>query len=187
MLTIQIIVFVTASIVAVISIMGLYPKLLGSWRFRFFPPVRFLINALIGLDKLQALNKKVTDKQGNVIKDNKSGDALRGEQGFDELLSVLKENRVVEVESGVDKIALVDKPAGVKIGVISPERVRFLALGEKGEYEILKTDPFDPNKPTREFKNWVEDTFRKKLARWMIASIIVWVIANSIMLYLLNK
>ena len=138
-----------------------------------------------GLDKLKALDEKVLDEKGVEVKEQKQGVVKRGDKGFNELMKILKENHMVGDE--FQEIILVEVPASIGIGGISPSVVRILALRQDEKEEIIKTDPFDPDKPIRDLRNWVGDYFRKQLAYWMLGVLGMWLLANSYMLYLLNK
>ena len=100
-------------------------------------------------------------------------------------MKIIKENYTVGDE--FEEIILVEKSAGIAIGNISPNTVRCLALKQGEREEIIKTDPFDPDKPIRDLRNWVEDSFRKQLAYWMMGLLVIWLLANSYMLYLINR
>lgn len=150
--------------------------------FRLLPPVRFYLNATKGIQKLQALDLPVFDDKGNRV-DQKQGGLKRGEIGFDELARLIKENTSVVGE--IRTIILVEDEAGVGIGD-SSKIVRLLYLDKGESNEHLTYDPFDPDKPIRDLRSWVDDKYRESLANWMIYAIVIWLIANSLMLYLLN-
>ncbi len=152
--------------------------------FRIFPPARFLANALKGLDKLQALDEKVHDEKGNEVTTQKQGVVQRGDVGFKQLLKVIRENTASK--SGCHNITLVEDSAGILVGD-SSDIIRFVLLRKGKEEERLLFHPFDPDKSMRDLRNWVEENFRKQLAYWMMGLLVVWLLANSYMLYLLNR
>lgn len=152
--------------------------------FRIFPPAHFLANALDGLDKLKALNEKVIDEKGNEVTTQKQGEVHRGERGFKQLLEVIRENTPSKGEC--HSIILVEDSAGIIVGG-SSDIIRFIVLREGKEEERLLFHPFDPDKSIRDLRNWVEDGFSKRLAYWMMGLLIIWLLANSYMLYLLNR
>ncbi|MFC1989481.1 hypothetical protein ACFLVW_02800 [Chloroflexota bacterium] len=139
----------------------------------------------MGFDNLQALDEEVFDDKGIKNEEQKQGVVKRGDKGFNQLVKVLKENTPIKGE--IHRILLVEDEAGVKIGD-SPEIVRLLFYSvEEGVTEHLPLHPFDPDKPMRDLKNWIEDSFRKQLAYWMMGLLVIWLLANSYMLYLLNR
>lgn len=148
--------------------------------FRIFPPLRFLANALEGLSKLEALGEKVVDKKGNEVTTQKQGIVQRGDVGFKQLLKVIGENTLRKDEC--DSIVLVQDSASVKIGD-SSDIIRFIVLMKDKEEERLPFHPFDPDKPIRDLRNWIEDSFRKRLAYWTLIMIAGWIAANSYLLY----
>jgi len=184
----RIILIVVTFIVGSFAVFGLHPSMLRRRFFAFFPPARFLTNALMGLDKLQALDEEDFNDKGVEIEDgHKQGKVKRENKGFNELAKVLKEN--TSIEGKVQGIILVEGNAGVEIGY-SSKIIRILYYSveeEEGVYRCLPEDPFDPDKPIRDLRNWIEDSFRKQLAYWTIGLLAIWLLANSYMLYLLNK
>jgi len=152
--------------------------------FRIFPPARFLANALERLDKLKALDEKVIDEKGNKVTTQKQGEVHRGDVGFKQLLKVIRENTLSKGEC--HSITLVEDSAGVRVGD-SSDIIRFIVLRKGKEEERLPFHPFDPDKSIRDLRNWVEDGFRKQLAYWMMGLLVMWLLANSYMLYLLNR
>jgi len=139
----------------------------------------------MGLDRLQALDDEVLNEKGAKIEGQKQGIVKRGDKGFNELAKVLKEN--TSIEGAIQNILLVEDEAGVKIGD-SPERIRLLYYSVKGGIqEHLPLHPFDPDKPIRDLRNWIEDSFRKQLACWTMGLLVIWLLANLYMLYLLNE
>lgn len=148
--------------------------------FRIFPPMRFLANALEGLGKLEALDAKVVDEKGNEVTTQKQGRVNRGDVGFEQLLKVIRENTLYKGE--YDNITLVETSAGVKIGD-SPDIIRIVVLIKDKEEDRLPYHPFDPDKPIRDLRNWIEDGFRKRLVYWTLIMIAGWIAANSYLLY----
>jgi len=163
------------------------PKRIVYTFFCTFPPARFYSNALRGIAKLQLLNEEVFDsaKDGAKIERAKAGIIRQNNVGFRELAQVLTENKAVEGK--IQQISLLEQKAGIRIGKISPETVKVLLIGKDGKQDVIRTDPFEPNKPIRELTNWVENKFRRQLAYWMIALVVIWLGANSYMLYLLKQ
>jgi len=138
-----------------------------------------------GIEKLQALDLEVFDKDGNKVTGQKQGGVYRGSVGFNELLEIVRENTLTKGE--YHSIILVEDSAGVLIGD-SLKIIRFLYLEKDDkEGERLPMHPFDPDKPMRDLRNWVENRYRRNLAYLMMFLIALWLVANSYMLYLLNK
>ena len=188
MIIVRKIVLVIAFIVGSFAVFGLHPSILRRRFFYLFPPARFLANALMGLDKLQALDEEDFNEKGVEIEEgHKQGKVKRGNTGFNELAKVLKES--TSIEGKIQDIILVEGNAGVEIGY-SSKIIRILyysVKGGEGVHKCLPEYPFDPDKPTRDLRNWIEDSFRKQLAYWTIGSLAIWLLANSYMLYLLNE
>lgn len=185
MIIVGIIVLVAAFIVALFAVFSLHPSISRRRFLAFLPPARFLADALMGLDRLEALDEQVLSEKGIKTGEQKHGVVKRGDKGFNELAKILKEN--TPIKGDIQEILLVDAAAGVRIGS-SPERIRLLYYSLKGGVrEHLPLHPFDPDKPIRDLRNWIEDSFRKQLAYWTISLLVIWLLANSYMLYLLNE
>ncbi|MFC1914587.1 hypothetical protein ACFLXF_04880, partial [Chloroflexota bacterium] len=90
------------------------------------------------------------------------------------------------LEGEFKEIVLVEDDAGILIGN-SPSRIRFFVVRKEENDISLTTDPFDPDKPMRELVNTVEEMFRRRLAYWTLGLLGMWLIANSYLLYLLNR
>jgi hypothetical protein len=152
--------------------------------FYIFPPARFLADALGGIEKLQTLGEKVVDKQGKEVTTQKQGVLQREDAGFSQLLKVIIKNTLLKGD--YNNIILVEDSAGVRIGN-SSDIIRFIVLKRGEEEERLTFHPFDPDKAIRDLRDWVGDYFREQLAYWMVGVLGIWLLANSYMLYLLNK
>ncbi len=185
MVWVSIIIMIMALAIGLFSVAGLHVGIMRKRFFALFPPAHFLSNALKGVEKLQSLDEKAVDEKGNEIEGMKAAVVRRGDKGFKELMKIIIDNNRVEGE--FEDIVLWEGEAGVFIGNISPKVVRFLVLRQGEKEEVIRTDPFDPSKPIRDLRNWIEDDFRKQMAYWMMGMLGVWLVANSYMLYLLNR
>lgn len=150
--------------------------------FWLFPPARFYVNVLRGIETLRALAISRVDNEGKPFR---VGSVQRGGTGFDELVKVLKENDVAEGE--VQEIALIEVQASLTITGISAEISRVLVVVMDGKQERIPTDPFDPNKPIRELREWIDDHFRRQLAYYMMLFVVLWLLLNSLLIYWLNR
>ena len=163
--------------ILLLSLAGGYLNMLRFLSRFHLPPARFYANAMRGIERLEALSKETTDLKGQKLR---VGSLQQGETGFAELVEALRENRVVKNDAQVIVLMLYEAKAGVRIGNISPEVVRALALlvarGNEATEEVVKTDPFDPNKATRELKQWVEAIARMRLVGWIVALVVIWLI-----------
>jgi hypothetical protein len=169
-----IITIVLSGLIALLALsIGGYPTMLKVLFHLHFSPARFYFNVMRAIERLEALGEKGVDQQG---KELKTGSVPLGDTGFCELVKVLKENRMVEGE--VQRVSLVEDTASIGIGNISPEIVRFLVVVSDGKTEILRTDPFDPTKVIRELKDWAEAITRKRVARWLVVLILLYMIAG---------
>ena len=140
------------------------------------------MNVLRGIETLRALAISRVDNEGKPFR---VGSVQRGGTGFDELVKVLKENDVAEGE--VQEIALIEVQASLTITGISAEISRVLVVVMDGKQERIPTDPFDPNKPIRELREWIDDHFRRQLAYYMMLFVVLWLLLNSLLIYWLNR
>ena len=145
-------------------------------------------NALKGIGKLQSLSDTVIGKNGEEISGMREGFVSRGENGFGELLKVIQENvEIRDKKDEIQRISLIEKNATIQVPGRSPDRERVLLLVTEDKEASLTLNPFDPDKPIRELTNWVEENLRRQLAYWMSGVLVIWLVANSYMLYFLNK
>jgi hypothetical protein len=147
--------------------------------------MRFRSNAHRGVEKLLSLEEEHAYRSGREVKAVRVGVVKQGDKGFDELLGIIKKN--TELKGEFQSILLFERPATAQLVGISAAVERFLALNKDGKQEIIPADPFDANKPIRDLRNWIEDEYRKQLAYWMLGILGIWLVANSILIYLLNK
>lgn len=127
--------------------------------FRSIPPVRFHNRAIKGLDKLQ-----------------NCGSVQWGDTGFKELSKTLRENHIIEGD--IQKVSLLESSPPFRKRGLSPDIVRNLVIEKDGKSEIIKTDIFDPTKPIRELRQWIEEIFRRHLAYYSLIFLVVWLILN---------
>jgi hypothetical protein len=169
-----------ALFIALLSVFGLYPNKLP-YSFRYIPIIRFLLRANQGIKKLKSLN----DLRA---KDQRMGILSEGEVGFQELVNVIKDNTILN--EPIKLIRLEEHKAGVLIGNISPDVVRVLIIVQGDTVKsmkttIIKTDPFEPDKPVSELRRWVEDVYRKKLAVLSIVLIALWLVSNFYVIWII--
>lgn len=169
---------VCTALIALLSLAGGYPSMLAFFSRLYLCPARFFTNAMVAIEKLEALNEEGIDSQGEKYK---IGTVRQGDVGFDELTQALKENRMLK--GAVQEISLIEEKSGIGtasdvFGDVSPEVVRFLVLLKDGKREVLRTSPFDPSESTRRLKDWTEVITRRRLIGWIITVLAVLAILN---------
>ncbi len=138
-----------------------------------FCPARFYFNVTQAIERLEALGEKGVDAKGKEIK---FGIIRPNDVGFVELVQVLKENKVWGGET--QSVMLVENEAALTVGDYSTKVVRALVVRGNSKQEILQTNPFDPTQPIRELKDWAEAITRKRVARWLVILILLYMIAG---------
>ncbi|TES88537.1 MAG: hypothetical protein E3J93_02545 [Dehalococcoidia bacterium] len=173
-----IIIVVLSGIIALFALsMGGYPSMLKLLFYLRFPPARFYFNAMRAIEKLEALSFTPPFSTPQILK---QGLVDSSDVGFEELTEILRENRILSGE--VEEIILVELriTGGIKQGNIplTPEKMRFLGLIQKGEQVIVQQEQFDLNRITRDLQERSEEITRRGVARWLVGLILLYMIAG---------
>ena len=163
---------------------GGYPRVLKAFFYLRFPPARFYFNAMRAIEKLATLSYT---SPSSVKGDLKQGVIGVSDIGFKELLEILQQKRMINGE--VEEIVLgeitldtelkltSDSPTFKEIP-ITPGKMMFLGVIQKGKEVVVQQEQFDVNRITQNLKDWVEEITRNRVANWIFGVLVIYLIAS---------
>jgi hypothetical protein len=160
---------------------GGYPIMLKLLSYFHFPPARFYYNAIRAIERLEALNDIPSTPSR---KGFKQGIINSSDMGFKELTKILQKNRMLIGEADEIILGEVDIGGGISTGSgtgfipLTPQKVRFLGIIQKGEQIELQKEQFDPSRITRDLMNQAEEITRKSVGNYLVGLVFLYMIAG---------
>jgi hypothetical protein len=163
---------------------GGYPSVLKVFYYLHFPPARFYFNAMQAIEKLEALSYKPLSPANG---DLKQGVITVSDIGFRELMEILRQKRKVMGE--VEEIVLgeISFKTGLRLTTssstfknisLTPNKMRFLGLIQRGSEIVVQREQFDVGMITRNLKEWALEITRNRVANWILGILAIYLIAS---------
>ncbi|MBI2852548.1 MAG: hypothetical protein HYX84_05565 [Chloroflexi bacterium] len=176
----------------IFSVLGLNPEWARKPVFAALPASRFYSNAVNGIAKMETLEGTFVDpkqQEQHPAWILQNGAISKPDVGFAEVAKILAENgvntRLIRI------IAIEEKRSPIFISgstpITPPTYTELRIQREHEEPSRIISNPYEPDRPARELRQWALTSFYKRLSYWILVFLLVSSASQLLLIHLNRK